>query len=162
FPTCIKLLLRMLSDLVVKRTVHGDLRGLNRIFIAFRSGNDAQEMPLTLLVPVHWEGLVDFSMFVDRNAGRTIPMVYDESGSRRGERIYHGQDVSMVINMLLENELAEQLQPEQLTEVQRLMIMTTEPTQVANYLIQLKNGMTVIPSDMASLRQEYEVALQCQ
>ncbi|KAF8305753.1 kinetoplastid kinetochore protein 14 [Trypanosoma cruzi] len=162
FPTCIKLLLRMLSDLVVKRTVHGDLRGLNRIFIAFRSGNGAQEMPLTLLVPVHWEGLVDFSMFVDRNAGRTIPMVYDESGGRRGERVYHGQDVSMVITMLLENELAEQLQPEQLTEVQRLMIMTTEPTQVANYLIQLKNGMTVISSDMASLRQEYEVALQCQ
>ncbi|ESL12222.1 hypothetical protein TRSC58_00014 [Trypanosoma rangeli SC58] len=162
FPTCVKLLLRMLSDLVVKRTIHGDLRGLNCVFLAIRHGNTAAELPLTLLVPVHWERLVDFSMFVDRNAGRTIPMVDDVSGGRRGERLYHGQDVAMVMCMVLENELAEQLRPEQLTEVQRLMMLTTEPTQVANYLIQLKNSMTVIPSDMAALQQEYEAAFQCQ
>ncbi|RNE97849.1 hypothetical protein TraAM80_09104 [Trypanosoma rangeli] len=162
FPTCVKLLLRMLSDLVVKRTIHGDLRGLNCIFLAIRHGNTAAELPLTLLVPVHWERLVDFSMFVDRNAGRTIPMVDDVSGGRRGERLYHGQDVAMVMHMLLENELAEQLRPDQLTEVQRLMMLTTEPTQVANYLIQLKNSMTVIPSDMDALQHDYEVALQCQ
>ncbi|RNF22906.1 uncharacterized protein Tco025E_02971 [Trypanosoma conorhini] len=162
FPTCVKLLLRMLSDLVVTRTVHADLRGLNRVFLAIRRGSTATELPATLLVPVHWERLVDFSMFVDRNAGRTIPMVDDASGGRRGERLYHGQDVAMVTQMLLEDELAEQLQPEQLTEVQRLMMLTTEPTQVANYLIQLKNSMTVIPSDMAALQQEYEVALECQ
>ncbi|KEG12909.1 hypothetical protein DQ04_01341110 [Trypanosoma grayi] len=160
FPTCVKLLLRMLSDLVVKRTIHGNLRAMNHIFLALRRGDVGVDMPAAVLVPVHWERLVDFSMFVDRNAGRTIPMSHDDDGSRKGERVFHGQDVSTVVTMLLENELAEHLRPDQLAEAQRLMMLTTEPTQVANYLIQLKNTMTAIPSDMASLQQDYEVSLQ--
>ncbi|KAH9588675.1 hypothetical protein LSM04_006785 [Trypanosoma melophagium] len=161
FPTCVKLMLRMLSDLVVKRTIHGNLRGLNQLFFAIRTPGSSSDMPVALLIPVHWEKLIDFSMFVDRNAGRTIPMIDDDGGTSKGTRIYHSQDVSMVVSLLLENELSQHLQQSQLGELHRLMMMTTEPTQVANYLIQLKNTMTVMPSDMNTLYQEYETTLQC-
>ncbi|KAH8612017.1 hypothetical protein ERJ75_000990000 [Trypanosoma vivax] len=113
----------------------------------------------SILIPVHWERLVDFSMFVDRNAGRTIPLS-GSCGSDEDEHIYHGHDVTSVTGLVLESEHAAQLQQQQLAEMHNLVTLSVKKAQVASYLVQLKDAMSVLPSDMEALREEYETVLK--
>nr|CCC93848.1 conserved hypothetical protein [Trypanosoma congolense IL3000] len=160
FPTCVRLLLRMMLDLVARRTVHGTMRGMNQIFFAMSLERGAQDVEsAAFLIPVHWERLVDFSMFADRNAGHTIPLA-DGDGSTEGERVYHGQDVAMLVNMLLNSENAVHLQQHQVVELRQLVTHASETTQIAKYLVQLNRAIATIPPDMAALRVDYEAALQ--
>ncbi|EAN78131.1 kinetoplastid kinetochore protein 14 [Trypanosoma equiperdum] len=159
FPTCMKLILKMLLDLVARRTVHGNLYGLNHIFFALPDGGGAQDMTSALLIPVHWEKLVDFSMFVDRNAGRTIPLTYGES-CHRGECVFHGHDVATLMRALLENENAIHLHQQQVEKIRSLVSGVAEGMQVAAYLVQLNTAMLAIPGDAVALINEYNAALR--
>lgn len=166
--TLLKAVLRGLSCMVARRAVHGNLASLGEMLIAFPTSGAAHgkeaSPPLTptaagtpIIVPVHWERAVDFSMFIDRNAGRTVP--YDsEDGSER-PLLTLGRDLSTVMQCFLEHKQAAELSSEQYVLLQKLIVMAAEPTQAANYLVQIKNLTSALRSDLPALRQAYDAAV---
>lgn len=161
----LKLVLKMLSALVARRTVHGSLTTLGDLLIAYPPEAGAvvggatcgggQQQPL--LLPVHWERAVDFSMFADRNAGRTLPYNCEDGSDQ--PQLTIGADVASVLQAFLRNTLSSELSSEQYIPLQRLLLMTTEPTQVANYLVVTNNLMGLLASQPQVLRLAYEAAI---
>ncbi|CCW60140.1 unnamed protein product [Phytomonas sp. EM1] len=167
YMTLLKTVLRLLSFMVARRIVHGNMTSLGELLLVHPvdgAGVSREDTlganglaTLPLVVPVHWERSLDFSMFVDRNAGRTIP--YDtEDGSERPLLTY-GRDLATILNCFLEHKLSEELNSEQYALLQRLIIMTGEPTQVANFLVQIKNIMSTLTTDLVALQQVHKAAV---
>ncbi|CAG9583814.1 conserved hypothetical protein [Leishmania major strain Friedlin] len=181
YTTLMRVVLKAFSTMVARRTVHGNLSALGELFLAWpmvsekssslprveeekqraEEGNgnvDAQgatRQPFMLLF--HWERWVDFSMFVDRNAGRTIPFDF-EDGTSPSVTTY-GKDLLGSLQLFLEHPLAAELTSEQYILLQKLIVIATEPTQVANYLIQMKNLMMSLPTDTEALHQSCDAAV---
>ncbi|KAG5490161.1 hypothetical protein JKF63_00280 [Porcisia hertigi] len=182
YTTLLRLLLKALSVMVARRTVHGNLSALGELFLAWPvtpeqssslprteegkqrndngSGNGngvqgAAREPLILLF--HWERWVDFSMFVDRNAGRTVPFDFEDDTA--ASLTTYGKDVLGSLQLFLEHPLAAELTSEQYILLQKLIVMATEPTQVANLLIQMNNLMLALPIDTAALHQSFDASV---
>ncbi|CCW66892.1 unnamed protein product [Phytomonas sp. Hart1] len=167
YVTLLKTVLRLLSFMVARRIIHGNMTSLGELLLVHPVGttgapredvlgaNNLTTLPV--VVPIHWERSLDFSMFMDRNAGRTIP--YDtEDGSERPLLTY-GKDLASVLNCFFDHELSKELNSEQYALLQRLIIMTGEPTQVANFLVQIKNIMSTLPTDLVALQQAHKAAV---
>lgn len=166
YGTVLKMVLKTLSAMVARRTIHGALTALGDIFLTWpidsrdataagESENSASVGPL--LFALHWERFVDFSAFVDRNAGRTLPFDYEDDSER--PLVTYGEDLRTVMQLFLEHRLATELTSEQYVLLQKLAVMAAEPTQVANYLIQMNNLMATLPTDTTALQQSHDAAV---
>ncbi|GET93358.1 hypothetical protein, conserved [Leishmania tarentolae] len=175
YTTLMRVVLKAFSTMVARRTVHGNLSTLGELFLAWPMvpeqsslpgmekqqagmGNNnvddrgTTQQPFMLLF--HWEHWVDFSMFVDRNAGRTIPFDFEDATAPSVTT--YGKDLLGSLQLFLEHPLAAELTSEQYIFLQKLIVMATEPTQAANYLIQMKNLMLSLPTDTEALRQSFD------
>ncbi|KAG5465589.1 hypothetical protein CUR178_00296 [Leishmania enriettii] len=180
YTTLLRVVLKAFSTMVARRTVHGNVSALGELFLAWPmapeqttslqrkeeeaqpvkggSGNggvpSATRQPFMLLF--HWERWVDFGMFVDRNAGRTIPFDFEDGAAQ--SVITYGQDLLGSLQLFLEHPLAAELTSEQYIFLQKLIVIATEPTQAANYLIQMKNLMLSLPTDTEVLHRSFDAA----
>ncbi|KAG5464116.1 hypothetical protein LSCM1_00296 [Leishmania martiniquensis] len=181
YTTLLRVVLKAFSAMVARRTVHGNVSALGELFLAWPmapeaasslqgkdeetqrvkegSGNggvqNATREPFMLMF--HWERWVDFGMFVDRNAGRTIPFDFEDGAAQ--SVITYGQDLLGSLQLFLEHPLAAELTSEQYILLQKLIVIATEPTQVANYLIQTKNLMLSLPTDTEALHRSFTAAV---
>ncbi|CAC9550687.1 conserved hypothetical protein [Leishmania infantum JPCM5] len=181
YTTLMRVVLKAFSTMVARRTVHGNLSALGELFLAWpivpeqssllprveekkqrvEEGNanvgaqGATWQPFIMLF--HWERWVDFSMFVDRNAGRTIPFDFEDGTAP--SVITYGKDLLGSLQLFLEHPLAAELTSEQYILLQKLIVIASEPTQVANYLIQMKNLMLSLPTDTEALHQSFDAAV---
>ncbi|KAK7196195.1 hypothetical protein NESM_000554700 [Novymonas esmeraldas] len=188
YTALLRVVLKALSAMVARRTVHGSISALGELMLVWtaaptssssppvRSGEEPDLLPRQagdghghghapdaarepFMLPAHWERWVDFGMFVDRNAGRTIPFEF-EDGTASASSVTYGKDVQSCLQLFLEHPLAADLTSEQYILLQKLIVIAAEPTQVANYLIQMKNLMLTLPTDTAALRQSFDAAVQ--
>ncbi|CAJ1038084.1 hypothetical protein Q4I30_008043 [Leishmania utingensis] len=179
YTTLLRVVLKAFSTMVTRRTVHGNVSALGELFLAWPMAPEQGSSPLRVeekqgvdqgngntvqgatrepfMLLFHWERWVDFSMFVDRNAGRTIP--FDFEGGTAPSLITYGKDLLGSLQLFLEHPLAAELTSEQYIFLQKLIVTATEPTQVANYLIQMKNLMLSLPTDTEALHQSFDAAV---
>ncbi|TPP48402.1 hypothetical protein CGC21_13760 [Leishmania donovani] len=181
YTTLMRVVLKAFSTMVARRTVHGNLSALGELFLAWPivpeqssslprveekkqrveeghanvGAQGATWQPFIMLF--HWERWVDFSMFVDRNAGRTIPFDFEDGTAP--SVITYGKDLLGSLQLFLEHPLAAELTSEQYILLQKLIVIASEPTQVANYLIQMKNLMLSLPTDTEALHQSFDAAV---
>lgn len=178
FTTLLRTVLKAFAAMVARRTVHGSLAALGELFLVWPGeepscpsdqatslqgehgvGCDAPERrpQEPYVVAFHWERWVDFGMFVDRNAGRTLPFDFEDNTAQ--PLVLHGKDLLAGLQLFLEHPLAAQLSSEQYILLQKLVVLAAEPTPVAIHLIQLKNLMLTLPADTAALGKSVQSAL---
>ncbi|KPA81243.1 hypothetical protein ABB37_03661 [Leptomonas pyrrhocoris] len=178
YTTLLRTVLKALSAMVARRTVHGNVAALGDLFLVLPvvdnllrtpeastvsprhdSSGDRIEAKLRepFIVMFHWEHWVDFGMYVDRNAGRAIPFDFEDSASQA--LVFYSKDLMTGLQLFLEHTLAAKLTSEQYILLQKLIVLAAEPTPVASHLIQLKNLMLTLPTDTASLQRSFEAAL---
>jgi hypothetical protein len=176
YTTLLRTVLKALSAMVARRTVHGNMAALGDLFLVFSvddapytaecaesprrdCGSDAAGVkardPSVLLF--HWEHWVDFGMYIDRNAGRTLPFDFEDGSVE--SLVYYSKDLLTGLQLFLEHTLAAELTSEQYILLQKLIVLAAEPAPVASHLIQLKNLMLTLPTDTAALQRSFEAAL---
>lgn len=107
------------------------------------------------IIPVHWQRMVDFGMFIDRNVGRNI--VYDSEDGNEHPLLTLGYDLATTIKSFLIHPTAMQLTSQQHAALQKLIMMTAEATQVANYLVQIQCVMRTLPTNLDALRHAIHI-----
>ena len=178
YTTLLRTVLKALSAMVARRTIHGNVAALGDLFLVlpvdslshtpksaesprvdgptdYRDHTEANACdPFVLLF--HWERWVDFGMFVDRNAGRTLPFDFEDGSAQT--LVHYSSDLLSGLQLFLEHALAAELSSEQYILLQKLILLAAEPTRVASHLIQLKNLMLTLPTDTIALQKSFEAA----
>ncbi|KPI88529.1 hypothetical protein ABL78_2341 [Leptomonas seymouri] len=176
YTTLLRTFLKALSAMMARRTVHGNVASLGDLFLVLPVDDPQHSSECTQLlrqdgggglvedkshepfvVMFHWEHWVDFGMYIDRNAGRTLPLDFEDSTVQ--SLVYYSKDLLTGLQLFLEHALAAELTSEQYILLQKLVVLAAEPTPVASHLIQLKNLMLTLPTDTAALQRSFEAAL---
>lgn len=149
YKCIVRAVLKALSMLLARRTVHGALNDLRNIYVAFPCDKDSHcsDVPnaLPLVVPLHWENSVDFTMFFDRNVGRSVPLLLevsppDGSGGAertRGTRVEMrcGSDVRCALHELLEKDASREMSSEAFYISQKLLLRAEDPASTVPQLV---------------------------
>ncbi|CAD2214362.1 hypothetical protein ADEAN_000180700 [Angomonas deanei] len=157
----------MLIALLSRRVVHGDLRTTEGLFLLEHNNSDTNNNNNSAVLCFHWENFMDFNVFVDRNVGRSIYYQTESvvNGDVVSSLLFHGKDVETLLEYFLlehathdekeettegdaqkKTKFTTRLNTNQYFQLNKLLSLTREQTQMINYILVINNCLKSIPS----------------